>query len=390
MRVFVVPAWFPSDREPRKAKWIEAHLKALKVVGIEYCVLHVDYEPKHLEEADPPPVMNGPNLFCRRLPTPRSRLLRTRFVYPLFLERYIAALAELVESACRLFGPPTLIHAHVSLPAGYAASELGRRYGIPVVVTEHYSGFANDAKYWWRLGHFVPIMRSRIAQLYAVSPWLAERMAQSVTIPLPRILPNPIDTRLFQIRERRESSGVFRICTAGLSHTKGTDILYSALGQLGPEYDWELDHFGQVPAGFTESLSPRIGARINLMGAVGQEVMADRYSQADLYVVASRIETANVSMLEAMACGVPVIATRCGGPETLLTPDVATMVPSGDSQALAGAIRLAERTRRFGRIPAETLRRYVVENYSIEVIGARLLQEYAQVVGRGGCSPVST
>jgi L-malate glycosyltransferase len=323
-----------------------------------------------------------------RAPKPSHSYQRTRMFYGQFLRKYEHKMRQLYNAAVQKWGKPDILHAHVSLPAGYAAATVGAEVGVPVIVTEHYSGFESDARFWWRLGSYVREMSGRIHAFYAVSPGYAKRIAKTGLVNQVRVLPNPIDTDLFHPMSASKDDRSFRLVSTGrLGFVKGTDVLLSALKEVTGRCPWTLDLFGDTSdkKRYSKWLDdPAFVGRVTLNGHVSQEHLAKSYNASDLYVVSSRSETANVSMLEAMACGLPVITTRSGGPETLVDESVARFVMPDDPMGLAQAILDATSARE--RHDAVAARRFVQDRYSIPRMGQLILSEYRQAISRQGAA----
>jgi glycosyltransferase involved in cell wall biosynthesis len=117
------------------------------------------------------------------------------------------------------------------------------------------------------------------------------------------------------------------------------DLLYVVVGGTNTEGDWEARLRSQVHALGLESV-------VHFLGALPPEELRYAYSSADLFVLATRMEGwANV-FLEAMACGLPVVTTRVGGNEEVVSsPELGILVPFGDGPALAQAIEDALHAR---------------------------------------------
>lgn len=172
---------------------------------------------------------------------------------------------------------------------------------------------------------------------------------------------------------RGSAAGQQLLCVAALTPHKGHDTLVDALAIVG-ELAWRCDCLGSLTQdpGFVQRLRRRIddlglARRVHLAGPRTGAALAAGYATADLLVLASRVETYGMVVTEALARGVPVLATTAGGlPDTLgRAPDGTVpgmLVPPDDPAALAGALRrwlvdsaLRDRLRRAARARRATL-----------------------------------
>jgi glycosyltransferase involved in cell wall biosynthesis len=93
----------------------------------------------------------------------------------------------------------------------------------------------------------------------------------------------------------------------------------------------------------------------------------------------SKGETFSMVCAEALACGTPVVATRCGGPEYVVPQFGGILVPVGDSDGFSAALRRVMKNRNDyspGRLHA-----YVEENFSLESVAAALSGLYRELAG---------
>jgi glycosyltransferase involved in cell wall biosynthesis len=384
VKVFVIPTWHPTERRPLWANWVLPHIDLIREAGHEAYVLQLGLDDEPIAKNSnrwhqEPRFLNDRHI---HVPVPRGkRYEHNRFLYGRFLKKYVLRSRSLLNMAIDRWGKPDILHAHVSLLAGYVASVLGKEYGIPVIVQEHFSGFELDARFWWGKRCYVREMGKRIQGFYAVSPAFAERVAHTNLVNVSGVLPNPIDTALFQTRGDRVASDAFRIVTAGdIGFLKGSDLLFEALRRLIPALNWQLTLFGDTAkiAAYSRWLDdPQFARRVTFRGVVPQEDLRKAYSESDLYVVSSRSETANVSMLQAMSCGVPVVTTACGGPETLIDDTVGVIVRPNDPQALAdGIIKVANNGSHYDPV---LLREFVQRRYSKPAVAKMVLKVYDAV-----------
>ena len=162
-----------------------------------------------------------------------------------------------------------------------------------------------------------------------------------VTVAVPGVEPAPLVAG--------DPPGRRLLCVGAVIPAKGHDVLLDALaGVAGPAWTCELVGSLERDPGFVEHLRGRavelgIADRVRFRGALMGPALDAAYARADLFVTASHGETYGMVVTEALAHGIPVLATRVGGlPEALghapnrRRPGV--LVPPGDPAALAGAI----------------------------------------------------
>lgn len=149
---------------------------------------------------------------------------------------------------------------------------------------------------------------------------------------------------LFVPKSQKNANDKFTFIAVGsLRPLKGYDTLIEAINKLEiPRDKWQLLIIGNgTERKRLESLISRhqLQQNIHLLGQKKQSEINALLGQADIFVLASRSETFGVVYIEAMACGLPVIATRCGGPEEFVNEKNGLLVPVDDVDALAAAIQ---------------------------------------------------
>ena len=251
-------------------------------------------------------------------------------------------------------GRVDLIDGHFGFPDGYAATLLGKLFGVPSTVTLRGTEVGTART---RLGR-VLLRRglARASRVFTVSASLAS-LARSLGISRERlhVVGNAVDGERFAPLDQ----GVARarldippgapvlITVGGLVERKGIHrvigqlpalqtrfpgLTYLVVGEAGPEGDWSERLRRQA-----RELG--VAERVRFLGAWPPEELPVPLSAADVFVLASRNEGwANV-LLEAMACGLPVVATDVGGnAEVVNQASLGKVVPFGDDWALGRAM----------------------------------------------------
>ena len=274
---------------------------------------------------------------------------------------------------------PDVIHSHFG--AGFLPA--AKREGIPWVFTEHSSDANHDdisEKEKRREAAIYP----RADRLVCVSSALARRIEAHTGI-RPAVISNIADLEAFAVPERKERGrDVFRFVSAGnLIRGKGFDVLIRAFARL--ESPAELTIIGDGPE--EDSLralaaEQGMGGSVTFTGRLSRREMAEIYGRSDAFVLASEAETFGVVFIEAMACGLPVIATRCGGPEDFVDDSNGLLVPVGDADAIASAME--EMIRRRVSFDDEAVARRVRERYGPEPIAKQLVSLYRPLLAERG------
>jgi glycosyltransferase involved in cell wall biosynthesis len=160
-------------------------------------------------------------------------------------------------------------------------------------------------------------------------------------------------------RRARGSEGAPRLLSVGAVNTrKGYDTLVAALVQIAA-LAWEsriagsLDRDPPAVARLQAAISGSgLGSRIELLGALDDRALAEEYDRASLFVLPSHFEGYGMAFTEALSRGLPVIAGNAGAAPSTVPADAGVLVPPGDADALAHALRRlltdADERRRLG------------------------------------------
>lgn len=401
MNIFVVPTWYPHRCHPLEGIFVLEQAKAIGElhpdwnVGISFwgqgvgrvSVAHFRRSPRCLVDALRLPfaseqaVQENVIEFRSRALSWNERLFRGN------RRSILEANRRNFEQAVRRFGKIDLIHAHVSYPAGWVAMRLSDETGVPFVVTEHMGPFplAVYAQASGALRSFIREPLERAAARIAVSESLCDRIA-SFGIPRPEYVPNVIDERLYRLETHPGREPFVFFTLAGMYPLKGWAELLEAIAKLLemlPATDRARVAFrfggdGPQEHEYREQ-SRRLGLDpwVSWIGFLMRDAARREFHSCDCYVLPSRHESFGVVLVEAMATGKPVIATRCGGPESIVTPENGILVPVGRPDELAHAM-LVILTRQKTFDP-KAIREGVLHQYSRPAVVNRLEQIYRHV-----------
>lgn len=200
-----------------------------------------------------------------------------------------------------------------------------------------------------------------------------------------------VDTARFRPDERRAataSTGGRRhvLCVARLAPVKGVGVLIEAIARLAAEMpDIHCTLVGDGPERAALAQLARdlgVDRHITFAGATGQDAILRYYQQADVFALPSFAEGVPVVLMEAMATGVPAIATAVGGIGELIEHGTSGLiVPPGNVPLLTGALRRVLTDGDLHARLAEGGRRKVVAEFEISEIGAQIAALFARRLG---------
>jgi glycosyltransferase involved in cell wall biosynthesis len=251
--------------------------------------------------------------------------------------------------------------ALVSLPADGVLLADGLAYGAlpesicasircPIVALVHHplaleSGIGPMAAGHFR--HSEAAALSRAAAVIATSRVTARTLADEYEVPSGRITVAEPGTEPASRATGSGSTEMLILAVGAVSQRKGYDVLMDALGELA-DLPWKLVVVGATdrdPHAYDAArravVRNRIEGRVAFHGSLSDEALARLYGLADLFVMPSRYEGYGMVLAEAMARGLPIVATT-GGAAAETVPDAAALkVPPGNAAELRAAIARA-------------------------------------------------
>ncbi len=281
------------------------------------------------------------------------------------------------------FGQMDIIHAHVSYPAGYVAYLLSKEFGIPYVITEHMGPFPlASLKKRGRLRKELSVAIQNADRVVAVSRSLADDIA-TYGFKRPVIIANGIDESKFRPVVRPTKP--FRFLTvARIDSQKGIELLLRAIGdaqRLIPDAEFIIAGDGPQLKDF-KILADTLGLqqRVRWLGAVSRDNIAELFQSSHAFVLPSDHESFGIVYCEGLACGLPIIATRCGGPESIVNEDNGLLVDRQDKAGLVDA--LVSIYKNYQNYDPELIRADFEQRFSNSTVVAAVYKLYQSILER--------
>ncbi len=277
------------------------------------------------------------------------------------------------------YGKPDLIHLHTFEPGklGLWAKE---KYKIPYVVTEHTSSFSLKTALNW---HYKLAKKVYVGSQYnfAVSESSTNFLSETFSEEF-KYLPNFVDTSHFKLKQTGESQKKQFINVAYLNKNKNQSLLVDAFHKaFGNNDNFELSIVGSGSE--KENLKKQIDklklTNIKLLGFVAQNELTRLLQNSDYFVLSSNFETFGVVIIEAMSCGLPVVSTKCGGPESIITENkLGILCQKNNVDEFSKALIKVSQNK----YDSEFIRNYAIENFSYESLSRELINIYSDIVSK--------
>jgi glycosyltransferase involved in cell wall biosynthesis len=236
------------------------------------------------------------------------------------------------RAAARRFRPE-VVYAHFLVPAGLAAALASR---APLVVTAHGQDVANVGRVPGIRAATAYVVR-RAEAVIAVSAWLRDELERKVAAARGKVdvVDCGVDLGLFPVQPPPPGAPSY-VCVGSLTERKNPLRLAQAFERLG---EGTLTFVGDGP--LRAQLEGRAG--ISVTGRVPHDEVPARLAAARVVCGPSLVEPFGQSLLEGMAAGRPVVATRVGGPPEFVPPEAGVLVdPESEASIAEGLRRAAE------------------------------------------------
>lgn len=381
MHVLFIPSWYPAAGQPDLGPFFVDQALAILALGVETGVCY--------------PVLRSWRTLSR------SCIAENHFqwtctddagVHTVLLHGwnpvipYIRA-ATFVETSLQAFriyerryGRPDVIHAQCALWGGVAAMRISRSTGIPYVVTEHSSAYRRKLNGRWE--PWIVRCLGAAARTICVSSSLANDVSALVPNTPIVVIPNMVDGGFFTAPPMPRAALRQNFLTiAVLDQNKGIDTLLEAFAvyrRAGGSWSLNIGGHGPLRQKLMRQVQHlHLADAVHFLGPLTRVQVRQAMWEASVFVLASRVETFGLAVVEALATGLPVVVTRSGGPQGFVMPDDGLLVEVDNSRALAEALADVAGLCRLDY--DEGRRNRCVSRFGSIKIGRQLLDVYAQV-----------
>lgn len=382
MHILIIPSWYPDNPKDVGGSFfreqaIGLHKRGHKVGVITPTLISLRKAHKKIKKIGQE-IENDEGVNTYRFRsiniTPRMKLLSRL--------HWVSLGIKLFSQYIKEYGKPDIIHVHSMNPAVFLAAKISDKDNIPYIITEHSTAFARgliDNSTKLALQDQLENSSFNIAVSSPFSKLLELEFERTSW----NYIPNIVSEKFIGFRVDTKNKDDFcfvNICL--LTKKKCVDNLIEAFYLLTKDYSnisLKIGGDGSCKQELIELVKQlNIQDRVIFTGLLSREQVLSEMNDSDAFVLSSKYETFGVVLVEALALGKPVVATRCGGPESIVTDEVGVLVEKNDIQSLYQGMKSVYEKQ----YDPSLIRQYCQDNFSENAVLSSLEEIYNKAINK--------
>lgn len=393
MHILIIPSWYPNKKHPLNGIYFNEQAKSLAETGIKISVIYPNYisfNPydffKYKDNRLGLVKKQEGNIFSIGFP---KFQYKKAYLFDHYLEKAY-------KEVLKVNGSVDLIHSHSCIWAGFYGVKLAKKLQIPSIVTEHGSMYRYPSiinKYW----KYIDFITSEVDKFVTVGKGLYEIFSKFIDINKMEIIPNMVDFDQFKINNKNKikinpdlkkllnKNAPFIFFSLGaLRKIKGFDILIEAFKKA-----FYKNSNGNVllliggdgeEKGNLKKMIKEIGLddKVILLGQLNRDEVSYYMNLSDAFVLTSRYETFGISYIEALAHGKPIIATKCGGPESIVNNFNGYLCEVDDLEGISFALK--SMVKNISKFDSDLIRKDCKDKFGKETFTKKYIKLYSLLV----------
>ncbi len=364
MKVLIIPTWYPTGEDKLMGAYHKDFTEALNKNDIKADMLYISRQrlskpfkylfmkKKEIEKE------KNYNVYHYKI------LNYAPINFDLAIKNYTNSLYKAVKDYIKINGKPDVLHAQVTLPAGYATYIVGKKLNIPVVITEHCGNLERFFKE--PLNKYTNQLLNKVTYS-CVSSYMKETLLKYIDKCY--VLPNLVNIDNYQNNGKRKIKKTFNLVSlCALREGKNIDNIFKAMKEI-KNIDIHLDVIGD---GFKEDYYKNkckelgMDDKVTFLGRKNKKEINEIFKSENALVISSEIESFAIPGIEALATGMPVISTKCLGPEEYIDENNGILCENNDVESLKNAI--IKLYNNYDKYDASKLRESIMKFSEKEVI----------------------
>ena len=285
---------------------------------------------------------------------------------------------NLFEIYIKKYGKPDIIHVHSMIHGAFVAKIIYKKYGVPYIITEHSSAFVRNLVPEKVLNSLTSVVHDA-KHCLAVSQDFSKYLQSKFPLKTWDYIPNMVNEEFLDFYSLNDNENNTIISVSHLNKNKNTALLiksFSILLKKLPNFRLVIGGDGEeflALQGLVRDL--QIEHAVRFLGNLTRDQVKQEISKSSIFVISSKYETFGVVLIEALALGKPVIATKCGGPDSVIQSNVGLLVENNSVKDLARG--LLEVCTNLEKYDSELIRKYCSDNFSERAVISKLTEIYS-------------
>ena len=395
--ILLILSWYPIQEDSLEGIFFFEQALILKKAGMRIGIIYPEIRP--LKEISYHLLKSNyfQYTFAQEAGMPTHRLHGWN-LFPGFLKGTMKLWTSCARALFKRYvqkeGMPSIIHAQSVIWAGVAAAEISHMTGIPYLIQEHRDLFLQPALFknilsphWSK--NLMKKSLGKASAIVSVSNMLKKEMEKYLypSLKAVEVVPNFIDIEGFGIPQRPSSDKPFVFLTlAVLVAKKNINLLLRAFKHVQSQEPASQLLIGGdgVERANLERLCQQLdlNSHVQFLGRVSRDQLEKVFARAHAFVLPSQYESFGVVFIEALAMGLPVIGTVCGGPEDIITPEVGILLPKIDEASLVQA--MLDLKACYSRYDPLTLKDYAQKKFGGKALTKKWIDLYNTIGASSG------
>lgn len=353
MHILAIPSWYPNSKNPYNGNFVQRHLEVLAEAHQVSVLNFISHEKKNIEIQ----IITKGSLTEYHVFYPKKSAKFNQF---LSLRKAFFQVVKQIKDI-------DLIHVHVILDKGFLGLWAKNYFKKDLFITEHASYLLRDN--YKKISTFQKLfLIQTIKKAKAISA-VSDLLKTEINYLFPHkkvfVTPNIVRTDIFQIAEQKtQTEKLTFIHISTLEKVKNVGEIIRAFEKLDTDFELTIIAENRNLEIETQIRNSSISNKINLIGPLALEEVAQKIQNSDALILLSSFETFSCVVAEAWSCGVPVISTKVGIASNL-DSSLGIQVEQAISESLVVALQQFLVSK--DKFDAETIRKQA-ENYSKEAV----------------------